>query len=241
MDEQDNLGQQQPFGTPEAEGVHGGETRSNSDALASGQEQSDPSPVQPGNSWSAAPEDPPVVMHKVRQLPPPTSEMGDIVSWLDHTLGKESYGAPRVFDLFTLLAVTLAFATMFMALRWLAPAMNASLPACTMALGSFVTLTAIAQLALWNGEKPRLASVVAGPVVWMITAIGMLLPNPRVFLVPETLLGVICSSFIGIAAGYLAGAMVAGVFLLADAFRKRFLSGNSSAPEPENDDHIWND
>ena len=56
---------------------------------------------------------------------------------------------------------------------------------------------------------------------------------------PAVLLGMVCSSVLGIFAGYLGGAMVAGVFLLADVFRRQFVKPADSVTLPTNDDAIW--
>ncbi len=160
--------------------------------------------------------------------------------WLEDTLGSESYGAPRVFDLYTLLAVTLAFALMFAFLRLIEPLLFNSLPQVAISLGTFVTLIAVAQLALWGGNKPRLASIVVGPIIWFVIGIGLTSQNPRMFLSLPAMLGLLCSTVIGLAAGYLGGAMVAGVFLLADTFRKHLVR-QAKDEGPANDDFIFHE
>ncbi len=138
------------------------------------------------------------------------------------------YGATRVFDLFTLMAITLAFAAMFAWLKFLAPILEGSPLEISLGVGGFVTLTALSQMFLFGGRKPRAASLVAGPVLLLFVA--------QVFIVPEferynngspnlATLGVLSVLF-GVPGGYLAGAVIAGVFLIADALRGRY---NASA------------
>lgn len=147
-----------------------------------------------------------------------------LMQWASGLLGAEGYGAPRVFDLFTLLAVTLAFAILFALLRLLEPMFKDDLPVITVALSIFVTFSAIAQMTLWHGERPRLASVASGPAIWMVIGLG----SAIYFLRPGLLLGTVCMSFLGVPVGYLSGALVAGVFMLADMFRTKFLGADQA-------------
>lgn len=185
--------------------------------------------------------DPPIVAagrKRAGKAKPNLSWVEDLSGWLETRFGVEGYGAPRVFDLFTLMAVTLAFALLFALLRLLQPAFGGDLGGIAFAISGFVTLTALAQMLLFKGNKPRLSSILAGPVVWLVVGITFSLiaaPRDRV----AASIGVICSTFVGLPAGYLGGAMVAGVFLLADQFRRRFM--NSPSEDPVNDDAIWND
>jgi hypothetical protein len=198
-----------------------------------------PQGTQSHGSGTDQSSEPPVVQST--KLKPDYAPLSELSKWLEDNLGTESYGAPRVFDLYTLLAVTLAFALMFACLRLIEPLLLSSLPQVAIALGIFVTLIAIAQLALWGGNKPRLASIVAGPAIWFVIALGLTAQNPRQFLNPAAMAGLLCSSILGVFAGYLGGGMVAGVFLLADAFRKQFVKPSKEEDEPDNDDFIFDD
>ncbi|MCR9295739.1 MAG: hypothetical protein NXI32_23725 [bacterium] len=192
---------------------------------------------RPSNASSA---EPPVVTRPGSQGKFSEQPFSEFSQWLEDTLGSESYGAPRVFDLFTLLAVTLAFALMFALLRLIEPLLLSDLPLVAISLGTFVTLIAIAQLALWGGNKPRLASVVAGPAIWFVIAMGLTARNPQNYLSIFAMLGLLGSSILGVLAGYLGGAVVAGVFLVADTFRKRFVNPRRELPA-SNDDFIFQD
>ncbi len=184
--------------------------------------------------------DPPVV------LPPiDTAEdshfFRDAGDWLDRILGGESYGAPRVFDLFTMLAITLAFALLFAALRMIEPLLLSSLEIVATCLGIFVTGIGLFQLALFGGKLPRLASLVAGPILWILMAGAIHVFSPATMnssMNASWIPLVVFSSILGVPAGYLAGGMVAGVFLLADFFRIKYLK-NQVSNTLQNDDKIF--
>ncbi len=192
------------------------------------------------------PQEPPVV------LPPLNPSIGpsngeeiesshlfrDAGEWLDRVMGTESYGAPRVFDLFTLLAITLAFALLLASLRLIEPLLLDDLETVAITLGMFVTGIALFQMALWGGKKPRLASLVAGPILWLLIFVALNLSRLENLLSPAYLLLGVFTAIFGIPAGYLGGAMVAGVFLLADFFRTKYLHKPKNG-DPDNDDQIF--
>ncbi|RMF40280.1 MAG: hypothetical protein D6753_12035 [Planctomycetota bacterium] len=177
-----------------------------------------------------------------RNLPsdPTDLSLGKWWAYLTDILEREAYGAPRVFDLFTLLAVTVAWALLFALLRVLEPLLEGSLPYVALGVGCYITLIAICQMVLFHGEKPRVASVVGGPIAWLATALIVgLVAGPRSWL--ELLrwgMANLCFSPIGFFFGYLAGGAVAGVFLLADAFRQHYLAGRPQE-DAGDDDAIW--
>lgn len=138
-----------------------------------------------------------------------------------------AYGAPRVFDLFTLLAITLAFALLFAMLGLLAPAFDANPTDLTLFISGLVTIVGFSQMWLFGAKNPRLASLVSGPF-----ALAVVLMFPFIATSDHWLTAVFASFSIGILfgpfAGYLAGAVVAGVFLVADKFRMRFMQSSSA-------------
>lgn len=180
--------------------------------------------------------DPPVV-----KLPPKPKKawLDDLSVWIDEKLGAESYGAPRVFDIFTIFAVTLAFALLFTCLKFLQPALGMELAPTVVSFSVFVTLVGVAQMLLWHGKKPRPASLVAGPIIWFVIGTANVLIYSGVRGLPMAF-GIVCSMPVGVFAGYLAGALVAGVFLLADRFRQRFMP-ERPLENDEADDAIWTD
>ncbi|MEZ6137617.1 MAG: hypothetical protein R3C53_22245 [Pirellulaceae bacterium] len=150
---------------------------------------------------------------------------------LKQAFGSEAYGAPRVFDLFTLLAITLAFALLFGGIQFLKPALGEGTAATTAVIAAYVTGIAVAQLALFEGNLPRLASIIAGPVVWIIVGTSVGLLEGSAFI--SAALGALCSAPFGLFAGYLGGAVVAGVFLVADGFRAKFMPNELARPSSD--------
>lgn len=179
-------------------------------------------PGEHSHSRRAVPIDPPVV------VPPdyPDDPLSQGWLYLVESLSEPAYGASRVFDLFTLMAITLAFGMLFGAMK----ALGAN-PEAFFGVTTFVTLVAVGQMLLFGGKNPRLASVVGGPFVLVLTVIMLDAIWFRRF--DPTYL---CCTFpLGAPAGYLAGGMVAGVFLIADEIRKRY----PSKPTTEEDENFW--
>ncbi len=142
------------------------------------------------------------------------------------SLSEPAYGAQRVFDLFTLMAITLAFGLLFGAMK----ALNA-IPEVFFGVTTFVTFVGIGQMLLFGGKSPRLASVVGGPIALSLTIV--LLAG---WYGQGAIWGAVCALIPGIPAGYLAGGLVAGVFLIADSLRDRF-----SRPADESEQDFWDD
>jgi hypothetical protein len=132
--------------------------------------------------------------------------------------GRAPFGVPRRFGVGTILVITAAFAGLLALLRLLA--------APPLQVGFwivFITLVGLGQAVLYRGRQPRLASIVSGAVclpalivVAMLRdrAQGNSYDNPFEFC---TLIGGVLA---GTACGYLAGGIVAGVFLVMDAVEK---------------------
>lgn len=158
--------------------------------------------------------------------------------WLDRVLNEKTYGAPRVFDLFTLLAVTLAFAVLLGSLRLMQPVLAGNLAMMASSIGLFVAGLAAFQAFLWRGGRPRLASLIAGPCLLFVLIVVSGVRQPQELLDWSRYVRAFCSAIaFGVPAGYSGGAMVAGVFLIADAFRRRFMP--PAEPQPANDDEIF--
>ena len=184
--------------------------------------------------------EPPVVARSsvaVAGIRDPGGWLERFTDWTEETLGSESYGAPRVFDLCTLLAVTLAFALLFACLKLLEPAISVALPRALFAISLFLVLTGLGQAILWNGRKPRIASLATGPINFAVVGIALIVfsSDMRSYAV---IIGLVCTSISGVPLGYLAGTVVAGVFLLADKFRERYMPTDSQDEEPVD---IWGD
>lgn len=134
---------------------------------------------------------------------------------------KEVYGVPRVFDLFTLMAITMAFALLFALLKLVSPAFNISATTLTILISGYVTLIAVAQMVLFGGDNPRMASVVAGPFSLLSICMAFWIPSSGLGVTMTLVLSLFLSILFGFFLGYLSGAVVAGVLLVADGFRGR--------------------
>ncbi|MFO0944035.1 MAG: hypothetical protein U0930_25140 [Pirellulales bacterium] len=90
------------------------------------------------------------------------------------------------------------------------------------------------QMWLFGSNNPRLASLVAGPFALMIVVglSGLRSSNWEVALVSTFCFSLVFGAF----AGYLGGAVVAGVFLMADKFRSRYMPKNANQQDASFDD-----
>lgn len=137
----------------------------------------------------------------------------DDATELNATAAPEVYGVPRRFDMVTLLVVSVAFAMLFAFLRLLGASPTVSAMVLT-----FVAVIGIAQAVLFGGRYPRAASVIvgaiAGPTLTAIDSISVgYQPSTEQWLTP---------SFFTTPLGYLFGAVIGGVFLVADRLKNRY-------------------
>lgn len=124
----------------------------------------------------------------------------------------EVYSVPRRYDLATLFVVSSVFAVLFGGLRFLRFP-----PTAALSIGSFIVLIGIAQAILFRGARPRMASVLAGGLWFLVLSVWFLVRIGFSF----SLLA--ASSFFvifGGGIGYLTGALIGGVFLVADHIRR---------------------
>jgi hypothetical protein len=126
------------------------------------------------------------------------------------------YSAPRRFDLATIFVVTAAYSLLFGAMT----ALDAS-PVTKVTVGLLVTAVAVAQAFYQHTANPRGVSVVAGAITltFFLAVLGIALPRlfGDMYFAAVVLVGPIG----GAASGYLAGTLVGGVFLVADALRRK--------------------
>jgi hypothetical protein len=119
------------------------------------------------------------------------------------------FSVPRRYDLATLMAVTMAYACLFGALRaWGAP------PEFVIWVAGFLTTVGAAQAILFRGRSPRGASVLAGMVYMVATFVVLMVIEGFTefcFLLAAVLYGTML--------GYFGGVIVAGVFLVAHYLR----------------------
>ena len=138
----------------------------------------------------------------------------DEITTAEIVRNRRVYSAPRRFDLATMFVVIIVYSCL------LGLFVGVRLPnQATFSVLGFLTAVAIAQPALFGGKMPRLASVIVGGVA--LPLIFVLL-NFLVMGAPLSyaLMGCVCCLPLGISFGYLAGALVGGVFLIADWVRQ---------------------
>jgi len=137
------------------------------------------------------------------------------------------YSAPRRFDLATIFIVTVAYSMMFAGMSVF------GLPAgVSLSVAGFITVVGLGQAMLFRGEKPRLASAVVGLVTFSLGVLGFWIVGGRRMYGANTIVFSSIATVIGGALyGYLAGACVGAVFMLADFLRRsmRFAFGRRTA------------
>jgi CDP-diglyceride synthetase len=121
------------------------------------------------------------------------------------------YAVPRRYDLATLLAVTVSFALLFWVLRILGAS-----PVVFAVVVTFVALVGLAQALLFAGRAPRRASLVTGMVVGPALVVLDSFRTVHTATVTDLFLAMLWYAPIG----YVLGALVGGVFLVADYLRR---------------------
>ncbi|MBM4088958.1 MAG: hypothetical protein FJ276_05920 [Planctomycetes bacterium] len=141
------------------------------------------------------------------------------------------YSVPRRYDLATLFTISLAFALLFGLLR----ALDAT-PVVFACIGGFVAAVGIGQAVLFRGRAPRIASIATGAAFLLTFDIVIyfvfIKANGRWGLI-EVVLSAAFMSVWGSIFGYIAGALIGGVFLVADAIRRTV---RKNAPHPKEPD-----
>jgi putative addiction module component (TIGR02574 family) len=127
------------------------------------------------------------------------------------------YSAPRRFDLATIFVVTAAYAIILSSLRGLG-----SPPLVVFYIAGFITLVGIGQAVLFGGTKPRLASVLTGIVAYFVGMVTAPLVGHFDIggAVEQVAVALLFAAPVGAPLGYVAGVIVGGVFLVADAIRQ---------------------
>lgn len=126
---------------------------------------------------------------------------------------RKVYSAPRRFDLATLFVVTILYSLLFGILT----ACEFE-PRLIVSVAVFLSAIGISQAALFQGQMPRLASVIVGGIAWS-TLVGIV-GWSSVDFVDEYVLMIVINLFPGLFVGYLCGTLVGGVFLIADHLRQ---------------------
>jgi hypothetical protein len=123
---------------------------------------------------------------------------------------------PKRFDLSTIFVVTAAYSILLGSLTALHVPSN-----FVIFLAAFITFVGIGQALLFCGRKPRLASVLVGAILTVLSTSVTVLYYGRVPFTFAIYFVAYYSAF-GSLFGYLAGVLVGSVFLLADVIRRRY-------------------
>jgi hypothetical protein len=173
----------------------------------------------------------------------PRSSDGTVYGWAPHASPRPSplwqklfdttetsdlYSAPRRFDLATIFVVTAAYSILFGAMA----AMDFG-PLAKITVGFLVTTVAASQAFYQNVANPRGVSVVAGAITMSVMLVLLTLFVKEWRDQPIFVVVVLFGLVGGAIAGYLSGVLVGGVFLIADALRKRFERRSKQASNEE--------
>jgi hypothetical protein len=111
------------------------------------------------------------------------------------------FSVPRRFDMATILVAMTGAVVLFTALLLLNPALKLS-PAAMGAIGGMFVVVALGQAIAIRWKNPRLASVIAGGIYWLVVVSIFVMPAARSHRAPE-FLGALCSVIIvGPVSGY---------------------------------------
>lgn len=143
-----------------------------------------------------------------------------------------AFGVPRRFGIGTLLVVTAAYGALLTVLR----AMDWPRGVIAAFVG-FISLIGLGQMLLFHARRPRKASIVTGAVcvpLAQLLVYSLLAIRDRGDLRfwlddGKLLVWLLYSIVLGAAAGYLAGGVVAGVFLVMDAVERAIANNRTSA------------
>lgn len=132
---------------------------------------------------------------------------------------KRAYAAPRKFDMATLFVITIVYSCLLGAMTALGWNQFVIL-----GILAYFTMIGVAQAVLFRGNRPRLASLIAGgaiPPLGVIATVIILNNDVNQINVGSFETGVVfwCSILFGAILGYVSGAMIGGVFLVADFLR----------------------
>ena len=152
---------------------------------------------------------------------------------------RKVYSVPRRFGMGTIFVVTTLFAVLFGILTGVgAPG------EFVLILAGFLAIIGFAQMLLFGGKRPRLASVVTGIVLTTLiglTWMGILISEGRFSGLTDLLVVglVVCavSTFIGftfgLVFGYAGGGVVAGVFLIMDHVERLMYGRRENGEDPK--------
>lgn len=160
--------------------------------------------------YQTQPSSPPSFQHA------PSSVIDDwLDAWNRHFATEpkhDLYSVPRRYDLASMFAISVAYAILFAGMR----ALSAP-PSSIVLTGIFFTMIGISQAVLFKGNRPRESSILVGVIGGLLCLIvfGFTAGMSADEAILATICGVFCSPF----AGYLAGASIGGIWLVADYLR----------------------
>jgi hypothetical protein len=133
----------------------------------------------------------------------------------DSSLRQEA-GVPRRFGLGILMVITTMCAVLFTVLR-----VSRVPPAGFLVIVVFFVAIGLGQFLLFKGQRPRRASVIVGACLYPLLFLGMcayecLAAGAPLFFVKDACGIILFGSGVGAILGYLAGGLIAGVFLVID-------------------------
>jgi len=123
-----------------------------------------------------------------------------------------TYAAPRRYSIALMMIVTTAFAALLTAVRaWFDLG-----PEEVIAIFSFFVMVGVGQSVLFGGNNPRRASMICGAAAMPATTILLYAGDGDVVSIFGLMCMLIVFTLVGAPAGYLAGGLIAGVFLICD-------------------------
>jgi hypothetical protein len=132
-------------------------------------------------------------------------------------------GVPRRFGIGVLLVITTMYAVLFGAMR----ACDCE-PFIFALIAVFFTAVGAGQVIVFRGRRPRWASVVAGAATYPILLIWGAVHEALVYgapdVPPDLCASMICGTATGAILGYIAGVLIAGVFLFIDRLAGRVVN-----------------
>lgn len=141
-----------------------------------------------------------------------------------------TYAAPRRYSIALMMIVTTAFAALLTAVRvWFDMP-----PAGIVATFLFFVVVGVGQSVLFRGKKPRMASMICGAValpMLMLLFIWLIPPNDGGPPFAVFFCQLVFTVLMGAPAGYLAGGLIGGVFLICDNFAALLLPGQANPLE----------
>lgn len=147
----------------------------------------------------------------------------------NHPDDNEPFGVPRRFGIGTILVVTTAFGLLLSLLQALgAP------PGVVWFVIAFVSLVGLGQMLLFGAKQPRMASIVVGAICLpLMTFATFVFASPRGADSEEAVCVTFAAAIFGGGFGYLAGGVVAGVFLVMDGVEQALAGAKGRTAEGE--------